>query len=111
MDDLTREFPDDFTDDPTNDLARARHTSDLIVSCCRKNSARNFKNEIAFIIAAEASIGETGYSNPDITGSCAELYITPGVTCIGDVDLMFSTKDHIVVCDGSVVDSIYVNHQ
>ena len=107
-DDLKIEVTDDFTDDPTNDLARARHISDLIVNCCPMNSARNFMNELAFIVAFRNEL-LTHYSNPDITGSCAELYIEPGKTCIGDVDLMFPMTDHMVVCDGSVVDSINVD--
>ena len=48
-------------------------------------------------------------SIPDVTGSCAELYIDPGDTCIGDIDLMFPMQDTIVVCDGSIVDSIDVD--
>ena len=106
--DLKIEVTDDFTDDPTNDLARARHISDLIVNCCPMNSARNFMNELACIVAFRNEL-LTHYSNPDITGSCAELYIEPGKTCIGDVDLMFPMTDHMVVCDGSVVDSIDVD--
>ena len=51
----------------------------------------------------------TFHSDLDITGSCAELYIEPGETCIGDVDLMFSRKDQIVMCDGLAVDSIDVS--
>ena len=114
MDDLTSEVTDDSTDDLTNDLARARHISDVIVNCCRMNSARNFmhfENEIAFRIALHYGSERvyTRNSDPDITGSCAELYIDPGDPCTGDVDLMFPMKDHIVVCDGSVVDSIDVD--
>ena len=107
MDDLTSEVTDDSTDDLTNDLTRAQHISDLIVNCCQMNSARNSMNELAFVTAFGYDIDSC--SIPDITGSCAELYIDPGDTCIGDVDLMFPRKDQIVVCDGSIVDSIDVD--
>ena len=90
----------------TDDLARARHISDLIVNCCQMNSARNLMNELAFVLAVYRLADKY---IPYTTGSCAELYIDPGKTCIGDVDLMYTMKDHIVVCDGSVVDSIDVN--
>ena len=113
MDDLTSEVTDESTDDLTkfNDLRKAQHTSDVIVNCCRMNSARNFMNEIAFIVALKSGSdrSDTRYSDPDITGSCAELYIDPGEKCVGDIDLMFPWKKCIVVCDGSVVDSIDVD--
>ena len=86
MDGVTKDVTDDFTDDITNDLARARHISDLIVNCCRMNTARNKIYELAFVTAFVSS------DNTDLTGSCADLYITPGVKCIGDVDLMSSVK-------------------
>ena len=38
-----------------------------------------------------------------------EFYIEPGEIFIGDVDLMFPMTPHVVVCDGSVVDSIDVD--
>ena len=108
-DDFTFNVTDDVTGDLTklNDLVRARHISDLIVSCCQMNSAGNVTNQIAFMVALNSE--SSNYSNFDITGSCAELYIVPGETCIGDIDLMFPMTDHIVVCDGSVVDSIDVD--
>ena len=111
MDDLTSEVTDDSRDDLTNDLEKARHISDLIVNCCQMNSARNLMTEMAFRVALlyESDRSDTRYSDPDITGSCAELYIDPGVTCIGDIDLMFPMKHNIVVCEGSIVDSIDVD--
>ena len=107
MEDPWNEVTDDTADELTNDLARARHISDLILNCCQMNSARNVMNELAFIISFRYD--QDSCSIPDLTGSCAELYIEPGDTCIGDIDLMFPRKDHIVVCDGSVVDSIDVD--
>ena len=108
MEDPWNEVTDDITNELTTDLARARHISDLIVNCCQMNSARNFMNELAFVVAFRFSSGSC--SIPDLTGSCAELYIDPGDTCIGDIDLMFPEKHTIVMCDGSViVDSIDVD--
>ena len=111
MDDLTSEVTDDSTDDLTNDLERARHISDLIVNCCQMNSARNCMSEIAFTVAIlyVSNPSDTRHSDPDITGSCAELYIDPGVKCVGDIDVMYPWTTRIVVCDGSVVDSIDVD--
>ena len=109
MDNPWNEVTDDITDELTNDLARARHISDLIVNCCRMNSARNFMNELAFTVAFRFRFRSDFCAIPDLTGSCAELYIGSGDTCIGDIDLMFPMTNHIVVCDGSIVDSIYVD--
>ena len=102
MDDDTNDVTNDVTGDLTNDLAKARHISDLIVSCCRMNSAWNDMYETAFVAALHSS----KYFSSCITGSCVELYITPGVTCIGDVDLMFYVKNMIVVSDGSADNSL-----
>ena len=90
---------------------RELDTSDLIVNCCRMNSARNCMHEMAFIVAlkSRSNRSDTRFSVPDITGSCAELYIDPGEKCVEDIDLMFLKKNDIVVCDGSVVDSIDVD--
>ena len=107
MEDPWNEVADDITDELTTDLVRARHISDLIVNCCQINSARNFMNECAFLAAFRFDIDSCSIS--DLTGSCAELYIDPGDTCIGDIDLMFPMKHTIVVCDGSIVDFIDVD--
>ena len=108
MEDSWNEVTNDTADELTNDMARARHISDLIVNCCQMNSARNWMNEVAFM-AAFRFYADSRCSIPDLTGSCAELYIDPGVTCIEDIDLMFPMKHTIVVCDGSIVDSIDVD--
>ena len=108
MDDVENKVKEDFTDDPTNDLARARHISHLIVNCCRINSAQNLMNDLAILVAFASFSHYLTFTVPDITGSCAELYIDSGLTCIGDIDLMYPVKEVMVICDGSVVDSIYV---
>ena len=95
---LINNVTDDFTDDLTNDMSKARHISDLIEICCRMNSGRNITDDSTFMFAF-AAIARRGI--PDITGSCAELYIDPGETCIGDVDLMCPMTYHIAACDGS----------
>ena len=105
-DDLTNNVTDDFTDDLTSDLARALHISDLIVNCCQVNFARNIDYEVAFMTAFGYNLRKC---IPVITGSCAELYIDPGNTRIGDVDLMIYFGEYIVVCEGSTVDSIDVS--
>ena len=104
MGDPWNEVTDDITDELTNDLARARHMSDLIVNCCQMNPSRNSTIELAFMIALSVYPD----SIRDLTGSCAELY-DPGYRCIGDIDLMFPKTNHIVVCDGSIVDNIDVD--
>ena len=67
-------------------------------------------NESAFV-AAFGFNPDSSCSIPELTGSCAELYIDPGDKCIGDIDLMFPVKHKIVVCDGSIVDSIDVDEK
>ena len=47
--------------------------------------------------------------NINMTGSCAEFYIVPGVPCVGDLDLMYYTPDKDVAWDGSAVDFKDVN--
>ena len=40
-------------------------------------------NELAFVSAFRFDIDRCSF--PDLTGSCAELYIDPGYICIGDI--------------------------
>ena len=131
MDDVTNDVTDDITNRVTegvtngftDDQARARHISDLIVNCCHMNPTRHIFYELAFMTAF-ANCDPDYLLDPDITGSSAEFYIEHGRLCIGDVDLMVPSKKFIVMCagsffvddvngllvvNGSVVDSIDVN--
>ena len=96
------------TNDVTDDQTRTRNISEIIVNCCQLNRTRNFIHEMAFIVAfdtLEVHATEQGHIG-DISGSCAEFNIVPAVLCVGDIDMMFFTRDHIVLCDGYVVGSL-----
>ena len=94
-------------EDLTDDLTIARHISEIIVSCCLVEPFRN-PTEL-YDIALQYAIFKlsilTGRRRTCITGSCAEFYIHPAVTCVGDTDLMFSKEGHIAVFDDSTVES------
>ena len=106
---VTNDVTNDVTDDVTDDLTKTRNISEIILNCCELNPTRNSIQEDAFIVAFDSlkvHSKEEGHG-VDITGSCAEFNIvTAPASCIGDIDLMFPTRDHIVLCDGYVADSL-----
>ena len=92
---------EDFTDD----LTIARHISEIIVGCCLANPNGHERYD-ATLLYAFLGLRFKGRRSFDICGSCAEFYINPAVTCVGDIDLMFSVEGQIAVFDGSNVDFI-----
>ena len=93
-------------EDLTDDLTIARHISEIIVSCCIVNPHRN-PTELYDIALRYAILGVSieGRRRIFVTGSRAEFYIDPAVTCVGDTDLMFPMEDDIAVFDDSTIES------
>ena len=89
----------------TDDLTIARHISEIIVSCCIVNPHHN-PTEVYDIASRYAIFGISipGSCRTCITGSCAEFYIRPAVTYVGDIDLMFSKEGHIAVFSDSTIE-------
>ena len=104
MDDVTSEVSEDVMRGHMDDVTKTRHISELILNSCLLNPARNYEYETAFTDCVNHS-NNNYYSLPvgaeTISGSCAEMYIVPAVSCIGDLDLMYSMRDGLAVCDGT----------
>jgi len=82
---------------------RADHdiVTKFLLSTCKVDPLLNYNASRAFIrgvyIATRGRDDETEYI-PMTTGSTAELYIQPMLSCVGDTDIMvafFSTPDQV----------------
>ena len=86
--------------DHTDDLAYARHISEIIVNCCQLNPPRNYVYEMQFRDWLDV-VDNGQMQNMCASGSCAEFYIDPAVMCLGDTDLMHSPINIKAVFVGS----------
>ena len=92
-------------EDLTDDLTNARHISEIIVSCCLVNP-NGYEIYETTLPHAFRELCMKGRRSIHTCGSCAEFYIDPIVSCVGDIDLMFSLEGLIAVFDDSTVDFI-----
>ena len=91
-----------FRNSRMDDLTKARHISEIIVSCCLVNPPRNYIYEIGFG-SVFACMCHRDVSCVDLSGSCAEFYVVPAVMCVGDIDIMLSLKNNVAVCAGKTL--------
>ena len=79
-----------------NILSKERNISNLVVSSCVSNSFLNHAFPDAFMRQTEWTRDDDSVPRA-LSGSSAEFYISPALSCIGDVDVMVSFKDNIAV--------------
>ena len=89
-----------MADDGVADDDESKIVTKFLIDTCRLKQTSRHRVHAALLYVCGHVSKETCDVIPLITGSAAEFYIQPMLSCIGDVDIMFHFSNELAVPDG-----------
>jgi len=91
-----------MADDSVVDDDESKIVTQFILDTCRMHQPNMHRVSAAMMYVGAALLEADNESHmiPLITGSTAEFYIQPMLSCVGDIDMMFHGCDHLAIPDG-----------
>ena len=85
---------------------RDKIVTEFLLNTCRLCQRLNYNSVLALVHCAclatqRVTSDNENYITPMITGSVAEFYIEPMLSCVGDVDIMFHSSDELAIPAGT----------